>query len=136
MTAIPHLDRISDKSDIEDIPFSSQTMIMKFPITCTSTTATGSESSTDIINIHHKMLLKPMTHIDGIIKVDLVEKTTFGSGLNNNGNQIIGSVEVPVSSIQLNETTKLTTSLLNIANELNNFDMKLNLQFDLSEYTQ
>lgn len=125
LTAVPSLDRLAEKSDIENIPFSSQTMMMSLP---TPESGKGCEA----IPVHHKLVLKPITHLDGFIKIDLVEKSTFGSNFDHTKN-LIGSVEIPVSSITKDESVRLVKELLHKPTELLDYDMKLNLQFELTE---
>lgn len=79
-------ERLADKAAMEGVVHTSQTMIVQ----------RGAVSP-----MQFKAQITPVTYLDGSLKIEICEKTTFGSA----SNKSLGVLELPVAMISLKERT-------------------------------
>lgn len=91
VSLLPPPERAADKNAMEGVHHTSQTMIIQ--------RASASP-------VHFKAQMTPLTRLDGSLKIEIYEKSTFGSS--SAAKKFLGVLELPVSMISLKERTTYT----------------------------
>lgn len=174
ISAVPPPERLSNRTGVEGVVFTSQTMLVKVPISVkvkssmtdlelpeaetppsppTSPKAPDSnpltppqtDESAVSTGVNYRSEVKPVNQLDGVLKIDIVEKGTFGSGNASNAaatsadtginnQKVLGTVGIDISRLEVNKPATTFTDLELQGGGSDDFGIKLNAVVELVEY--